>query len=144
MALLKRRGMVMLGLFALPLVVFAGPSAVADTGCGSSNTGWFPYDVRTDVIIVNQNQHNERAVELNLTNDQVSDHSYASIGYGYKSGDQTWVDRSYNGGRTWTQCGPFTRSYSNTLSNIGNSMRACWRPVDYPQSYCTAWYYDKD
>ncbi|GAA1260214.1 hypothetical protein GCM10009677_09310 [Sphaerisporangium rubeum] len=132
------------GLVSVPLVFMSASPAAADTNCGSSNTGWFPYDVRSRVVIVNQYQSSERAVKLNLTNDQVSDHSYSSFSYGYKSGDQTWVDRSYDGGSTWTQCGPFTRNYSNTLKNVGNWMRACFRPVDYPQSYCTTWYYDND
>jgi len=126
------------------MVIGPAMPASAGTDCGSSNTGWFPYDVRTRVITVNQYQWNERTVKLNLVNDQVSDHSYANVSWAYRSGDAVWVDRSYDGGSSWTQCGPFYRSYSNTLRNVGNWMRACWRPHDYPQSYCTSWYYDQD
>ncbi|MEU3984538.1 hypothetical protein AB0F77_31480 [Streptomyces sp. NPDC026672] len=71
-----------------------------------------------------------------------SDHSYAYIKSGYNSDDLVWVDRSYDGGTNWSQCGPFKRRSSNDLLNEGNWMRACMRVTSAAHSFCTGWYYD--
>ncbi|WNG51622.1 hypothetical protein F0U60_51500 [Archangium minus] len=122
------------------LIVFGTMPAAAATNCGSSNTGWFPYEVRIRVVRLRTG----RTVRLNLVNDQVSDHSYATLWWDYRKGDKVWVDRSFDGGVSWSQCGPFNRDWSNTLRNVGNWMRACFWAHDTHESFCTDWYYDKD
>ncbi|MEU7745534.1 hypothetical protein [Nonomuraea sp. NPDC049158] len=125
-------------LLVLPLLAATGPSAAADTNCGSwPGNGIADHDVRTRTI-----SHGGRTVKIALVNQRLSDHSFAAARSGYRSGDQTWVDRSYDGGVTWTQCGPFSAKFSNDLSNLHNSMRACVRFNG--ESFCTDWYYDKD
>ncbi|MCG5216144.1 hypothetical protein [Streptosporangium sp. KLBMP 9127] len=77
-----------------------------------------------------------------------ADWSYAHIVGFTIPGDRVWVDRSTNGKKTWTQCGPFSRSWSNMLSNRGAWMRACLdikvRPWSKTRKHkCTEWYNDK-
>ncbi|MET7383556.1 hypothetical protein ABZT08_33015 [Streptomyces sp. NPDC005526] len=135
----RRIGVVVAGAsIALPLLVVAAPAATANTNCGSwPGNGIADHDVRTRTVT-----HGGRTVKIALVNQRLSDHSFAAIRSGYRNGDQTWVDRSSDGGRNWTQCGPFNRKFSNDLKNLHYSMRACARFNG--ASFCTGWYYDKD
>ncbi|MGV9779534.1 hypothetical protein [Streptosporangium sp. NPDC003464] len=52
-----------------------------------------------------------------LRNVRLTDYSYAYIKSGYRAGDLVTVHRSKNGGKTWKNCGPFTRDHSNQQPN---------------------------
>jgi hypothetical protein len=113
-------------------------TAVAAPNCGSwPGNGLADHDVKTLTATVSG-----RTVKVALVNQRLSDHSFSAVRSGYRSGDQTWVDRSYDGGSTWAQCGPFNSQFSNDLSNLGNWMRACVRFNG--ASFCTGWYLDND
>ncbi|MER7815327.1 hypothetical protein QRN89_34965 [Streptomyces chengbuensis] len=135
----RRTGAIAVGAsLTLSLLVVGAPSATADTNCGSwPGNGIAHHDVKTRTVT-----HGGRTVKIALVNQRLSDHSFAAIRSGYRSGDQTWVDRSTDGGKNWTQCGPFNRQFSNDLNNLHYSMRACARFNG--ASFCTGWYYDND
>ncbi|WP_033383058.1 hypothetical protein [Kibdelosporangium aridum] len=130
-------GMVLAAVCMIASMVVASGPAAADTNCGSGVNDVFLANVREATATAGG-----RTVTVKLVNQRVSDHSFARITLNYRSGDLTWVDRSYDGGRTWTQCGPFNRAYSNDLSNLNNWMRACARFNGH--SFCTGWYRDTD
>ena len=107
-----------------------------DTNCGSwPGNGIADHDVKTRRVT-----HGGRTVRFALVNQRLSDHSFAAFRDGYRDGDQSWVDRSYDGGANWVQCGPFSRKFSNDLLNYHNWMRACVRFNG--ASFCTDWHYD--
>ncbi|MEZ0075299.1 hypothetical protein [Planotetraspora sp. GP83] len=140
MSISRKTAAVLAGaVLAVPLLVAVGSSAaVADTNCGSwPGNGIADHDVKTRTVT-----QGGRTVTFALVNQRLSDHSFSAFRSGYKSGDQSWVDRSYDGGVHWTQCGPFNSKFSNDLSNLHNWMRACVR--FNAASFCTDWYYDKD
>ncbi|GAA3017547.1 DUF2690 domain-containing protein [Streptomyces fulvorobeus] len=60
-------------------------------------------------------------------------------------GDLVWVDRSFDGGRNWTQLhvarintggSQKTEAYNNKR----NLMRACGKASNYPEVACTTWW----
>lgn len=114
------------------------PVTPLTTSCGSwPGNGWAGHDVRPHAA-----HAGGRTVTFALVNQRWSDHSFSAIRSGYRSGDLTWVDRSYDTGAHGTQCGPINSRFSNDLSNLHNWMRACVRFKS--TSFCTSWYYDKD
>ncbi|MEU9887909.1 hypothetical protein [Sphaerisporangium sp. NPDC051011] len=121
---------------ALPALAFTASPAAADTNCGSwPGNGIADHDIETRTVSAGG-----RTVTFALVNQRFSDHSFSAFRSGYQSGDQTWVDRSYDGGTTWSQCGPFNSKFSNDLNNYHNWMRACVRFNG--SSFCTPWHYD--
>lgn len=116
-----------------PLPAQAAP---ASASCGSwPGNGIADHDVKSRTVV-----YSGRTVKFALVNQRLSDHSFAAFRSGYRAGDLSWVDRSYDGGATWTQCGPFSSRFSNDLNNFHNWMRACVRFSG--SSFCTAWHYD--
>ncbi|GLW12806.1 hypothetical protein Misp01_79340 [Microtetraspora sp. NBRC 13810] len=138
MAVIRRRGVAVLAgaLLALPMLALTAPAASADTNCGS----WPGNSIANHDVTSRTITHGGRTVKIALVNQRLSDHSFAAVRDGYKDGDQTWVDRSSNGGASWTQCGPFNNKFSNDLLNEGYHMRACVRFNG--ASFCTGWYFD--
>ncbi|MBI0299767.1 DUF2690 domain-containing protein [Streptomyces sp. PRKS01-29] len=60
-------------------------------------------------------------------------------------GDLVWVDRSYDGGRTWNQLSVTKintggSNYTDAFNNKGNLMRACGKASNYPDVACTTWW----
>ncbi|ARQ68876.1 glycosyl hydrolase [Streptomyces marincola] len=60
-------------------------------------------------------------------------------------GDLVWVDRSFDGGRTWEQLDPTPinrggSNYTDAYDNRGNLMRACGKAGNYPDVACTTWW----
>jgi hypothetical protein len=136
MTVLCRKAIIALAaaLLALPMLALTAPAAAADTNCGSyPGNSIANHDVKSRTVT-----HAGRTVEIALVNQRLSDHSFAAVRSGYRNGDQTWVDRSRDGGATWTQCGPFNNIFSNDLLNVGYSMRACVRFSG--ASFCTGWH----
>ncbi|MFD5323512.1 hypothetical protein [Streptomyces sp. NPDC127092] len=147
------RAAAVLGLFGLPAALLTAPAAQATTSqCAYT---WIPgavYGEVTDVTLISQGR------TLKLWNDKGADlYSYAEITSGYQSGDQVWIDRSYNhmplgdrhpsnlqvdmnGG--WFQCGPFSRRYSGVVNSWHYAVRACMRPVN-GISHCGRWNVDQ-
>ncbi|MDP9843380.1 hypothetical protein [Streptosporangium lutulentum] len=132
---IRNRGLTVLAgaLLALPVLAVTAPAASADTNCGS-----FPGNsIANHDVISRTVTHGGRTVRVALVNQRLSDHSFAAVRSGYRSGDQTWVDRSSDGGANWTQCGPFNNIFSNDLLHKGYHMRACVRFNG--ASFCTGW-----
>ncbi|MGW5696272.1 glycosyl hydrolase [Streptomyces asiaticus] len=60
-------------------------------------------------------------------------------------GDLVWVDRSYDGGRTWSQLSVTKintggSNHTDAFNNKGNLMRACGKAGNYPDVACTIWW----
>ncbi|GAA2294407.1 glycosyl hydrolase [Streptomyces violaceusniger] len=60
-------------------------------------------------------------------------------------GDLVWVDRSYDGGRTWNQLSVTKintggSNHTDAFNNKGNLMRACGKASNYPDVACTIWW----
>ncbi|WP_061290490.1 hypothetical protein [Herbidospora cretacea] len=130
-----RTGAVIVAAFtAIPIITVSSPAA-ADTNCGSwPGNGIAHHDIASRSATVSG-----RTVKVALVNHRISDHSFAAIRSGYRSGDQTWIDRSKDKA-SWTQCGPFSSQFSNDQLHKGYWMRACARFNGY--SFCTDWKQD--
>jgi hypothetical protein len=60
-------------------------------------------------------------------------------------GDLVWVDRSYDGGRTWQQLGITQVAWGNSVytpayNDVGRVMRACAKTIVDPDVVCTGWW----
>lgn len=127
-------------------LVITAPVAHAGTNCGTPFDGFDVSEVVREATRTHDTDAGRRTVTVRLINGRVFDESHATITSGYKSGDLVWVDRSYNGGSTWSQCGPFKSPTTNELKNLKNWMRACMatKKNGVSNSFCTSWYYDAD
>jgi hypothetical protein len=138
----KLLGIAAVAIVAGSLVVVA--PAHAGKGCGTPFEG---FDITSALRAARQTQETDqgtRTVMVRLVNGRIFDESFAAISAGYRPGDLVWVDRSFDGGRTWSTCGPFDAPTSNEQSNLGNWMRACMATKlnGVAQGFCSKWYYD--
>ncbi|GII96482.1 hypothetical protein [Sinosporangium siamense] len=127
-------------------LAITAPAAHAGPNCGTPHNGFDVSAVVRQATRTHDTDAGRRTVTVRLLNGRAFDESRATISSGYRRSDLVWVDRSYNGGATWTQCGPFNSRTSNELKNLGNWMRACMatKKNGVSNSFCTSWYYDAD
>ncbi|MFI0814291.1 glycosyl hydrolase [Streptomyces sp. NPDC021098] len=60
-------------------------------------------------------------------------------------GDEVWVDRSFDRGRTWEKLSPTKintggSNHTDAFNNKGNLMRACGKASNFPDVVCTRWW----
>lgn len=123
--------------------VTVAPTSSTEVGIrGTTNCGRWPSGTFTAPVRDQWFSMGGVSYRLQLINDRRSDWSYALIvePKTFPTNTLVWVDRSSDGGKTWTQCGPFPGTMSNELYNIGYHMRACMRASGV--SKCTTWYKD--
>lgn len=64
---------------------------------------------------------------------------------GGSPGDLIWVDRSFDGGKTWQphlglkKINTGGSQHTEAFNNKGNLMRACGKVSNYPEVRCTHW-----
>jgi hypothetical protein len=83
-----------------------------------------------------------RKIELRANRSQVCAWGRVSDG---NSGDLVWVDRSYDGGRTWQQLSITriefgTSNYTEAFNDVGKLMRACGQAWEHFDVACTGWW----
>jgi hypothetical protein len=150
---IRRAGAALIAALVLALLVPAGGAAVAATKatvcnkyCDARDPALSPQDRQPVTATVYA-----RSIVLHF--DDTDAMGWASIGNG-SAGDEVWLDRSFDGGRTWTSGSklgdttiPAGRSGWRTLmynvDDWGNrgvgALRACGKAGDRAEIACTAW-----
>ena len=96
--------------------------------CGISTINTEPFKSHYGAGTASQNNgltnHRGRVFQLRTT--RLTELVQGEIASGYRSGDRVWVDVSLTQGRSWSQCGPYTRSQTNWISRPNGAwMRVC-------------------
>jgi hypothetical protein len=116
------------GLTGATLTAVTPTTAAAAEGCNYNN----PRTVASTSI-------RSRGIELRYNGTCAWGRIFGSVG------DLVWVDRSFDGGRTWEQLS-VTRinsggsNHTEAYNNRGNLMRACGKAGNYPEVACTTWW----
>jgi hypothetical protein len=113
-------------------VVGGASGASATASCGTSVGG---ADNDVDVKHATANGHAVR-----LWTGQLFDDSYGQLD-GWRSGDQTWIDRRKDGSTPHTTCGPFTRAWTNECRQRAKILARNPRsaaPSGWPGHHCAS------
>ncbi|MCQ8828708.1 glycosyl hydrolase [Streptomyces malaysiensis] len=116
------------GLAGALLTAVTPTAAQAAEGCNTSNA-------RT---VANASTHS-RGIELRYNGACAWGRIFGS------PGDLVWVDRSFDGGRTWeqlsvTKINTGGSNFTDAFNNRGNLMRACGKAGNFPEVACTTWW----
>jgi hypothetical protein len=129
----RRRSLSLLtcGALAATALAVGTPAAQAADGCGTTGA----HTVKSTGIY-------GRTIELRATSNQAC--AWGRISYG-SVGDLVWVDRSYDGGRSWTQLS-VTRintgrdAFTEPWNDVNKVMRACGKAGNRSEVACTVWW----
>lgn len=137
------------GVTVTPTAATAAPAALAvicNRHCDGRDAALAPSDRAPVTATIYGRQ-------ISLHFNDVDAMSWAVIGNG-NPGDQTWLERSFDGGRTFAADGRLglapipngVRTGRTTMYNVDNwatsrvgALRACGRAGDRPETACTAW-----
>ncbi|MFE4450191.1 glycoside hydrolase family 76 protein [Streptomyces sp. NPDC056796] len=128
----------------------SAPSAETDVVCNKRCDARDPATAASERTPVTSSVHG-RTIGLHVSDDDVM--GWASIDDG-DPGDEVWLDRSFDGGRTWssgsrlgaTKTPAGSRGWRTQMYNVDDwntagvgALRACGKAGDRPEISCTGW-----
>jgi hypothetical protein len=144
------RGLATIGVVVLGAVLVQAPAAQAATVCNRYCDGRDPALAPADRQPVASTLYGRRfAVHINDTDAM----AWASVETG-AAGDEVWLDRSFDGGRSWsdgsrlgaTKIPAGSAGWRTAMFNVDDwagrgvgALRACGKAGDRPEIVCTAW-----